>query len=77
VLCAEKYLLNEHESAIIFFYCFYYFYHNFSVIIPIIFVRGNEQFLANINQNNVKRNVIFIVYLAYAKTCLDLNRTFE
>jgi hypothetical protein len=49
MLCAEKYLLNEHESAIIFSTVFAIFYHNFSVINPLIFICGNEHFSANIN----------------------------
>jgi hypothetical protein len=62
--CAEKYLLNEHESATFFSVLFYY---DFSVILIRYFVCGSEQFSANINRNNMLMNVIFIVYLAFVK----------
>jgi hypothetical protein len=47
ILCAEKYLLNEHEFIVAFLY---YFLLQFSVINSLIFVCGNEHFLANINE---------------------------
>jgi hypothetical protein len=36
------------------------------IIVSLKFVCGNEHFLANINHVSLKRNVIFIVYLAFA-----------
>jgi hypothetical protein len=64
LLCAEKYLLIEHESAT---FLSTLFYNDFSVILIQYFVCGIELFSANINRNNMLMKCNFYCVLSLRK----------